>query len=129
MTVAYVHLLDHELSIGHVQGRSSPDGVTTLKGPRGMTIQNSGCREAFAIHRKQKIELEKTVSRSGLIMEEGRIFPLIGNSEIQQAITIHVAGGDAPRDLRIIQSEVMGEINVAAGRGRNKEVIMIVAAE
>ena len=62
-------------------------------------------------------------------MVEDRVFPLIGDGKIQQAIAINIGSGNASRHLRISQTQISRKIDKSSGGRTNKEMIVVAAAQ
>src|ERR1051326_4460636 len=123
MPVSRVHLLDHEPAIRQVKRCSGADGISTVKVTRWMARQVPGFECCVAVYRQQQIKLQEAVRRTRLVMVEDGIFPLIGDREIQQTVSINICRGNAARYLRIVKPPIVGKIKVAAGSRRNKEMV------
>src|SRR2546423_1327283 len=99
MSVAHVNLGDHQLAVRQLNGGGCADGLAAADLGGWMSEKNSGGRCRRLVHRQQQIKLEDAARCFGLIVVEGRIFPLVGDGKIQQSISIYVRSGNSARYL------------------------------
>src|ERR1051326_8095543 len=85
MSIADVHLLDHQLAIRQMESGGCANGITSASLTRGMAGKHSGNR-LCALDREQQIELQEAVPGGCLIVVEERIFPLIADGEMEQTV-------------------------------------------
>ena len=104
MSIAHVNLGDHQLAVGQMNGGGGADGIAAMYLAGWMSGKNSGGRCCWLVHRQQQVKLQDAARCFGLIVVEGRIFPLVGNRKIQQPISIHVRRGNSPRHLGNIET-------------------------
>src|SRR6476659_7880856 len=104
MPIAGINLLAHEPAIRQMERCSGANGVTAEQIARWMAREIPGGGRCFAVDRQQQIELQKAVRRTCLVMVKDRIFPLVGEREIQQPVSIHVCRGNAACYLEIVES-------------------------
>src|SRR5437899_252748 len=103
MAIADINLLDHEPAIRQVETGGGADGITPSKILRRMAGKDSDVSCCVTVCGQQQIELQEVVQRHRLIVVEERVFPLVGSSKVQQAISIHVGSRNAARYLGIVQ--------------------------
>src|SRR6476646_2410894 len=103
MPVAGINLLDHEPAIRQVKNCCGADGVTAAKITSRMAREVPGGGCCIAVDRQQQIELQEAVRRTCLVMVEDGIFPLVGECEIEQPVSIHVCRGNAASYLGIVE--------------------------